>query len=160
FKHHIGRYIFQCGLATFFFLTVLFFINALTHSAVIASLGATSFIVFTRPKWYSSTPRRLFGGYFVGMTVGIICYFLSELSFFSSILTTFRMSSIFWGAFAVGLAIFIMVVTDTEHPPAAGVALGLVIGEWDILTVVFICCALLFMYLLKRLFYPLLIDLI
>ncbi len=32
----------------------------------------------------------------------------------------------FWHAFAVGLSIFIMVATDTEHPPAAGTALGVV----------------------------------
>ena len=28
-------------------------------------------------------------------------------------------------ALAVGLSIFVMVVTDTEHPPASGTALGI-----------------------------------
>ena len=30
-------------------------------------------------------------------------------------------------ALSVGLAIFLMVITDTEHPPAAGTALGIVV---------------------------------
>ena len=36
-------------------------------------------------------------------------------------------------AAAVGLSIFVMVVIDTEHPPAAGTALGLVTEglKWD-----------------------------
>ena len=34
-------------------------------------------------------------------------------------------------ALTVGLAIFIMVVFDTEHPPAAGTALGVAIGGLD-----------------------------
>jgi len=36
-----------------------------------------------------------------------------------------------FGAAAVALATFLMVVTNTEHPPAAGVALGFVfLEEW------------------------------
>ena len=40
-------------------------------------------------------------------------------------------------ALSVGLGILVMVVTDTEHPPAAGTALDLVIS-WSISAVVFI----------------------
>ena len=38
----------------------------------------------------------------------------------------------------VGISILIMVVTDTEHPPAAGTALGLVITDWTVATVLFV----------------------
>ena len=31
-----------------------------------------------------------------------------------------------------------MVLTRTEHPPAAGTALGLVIGDWTLSTVLFV----------------------
>ena len=31
---------------------------------------------------------------------------------------------------SVGLSILIMVFTDTQHPPAAGTALGLAVGGW------------------------------
>ncbi|MCK5707389.1 MAG: HPP family protein [Candidatus Aureabacteria bacterium] len=160
FKSHAGRYIFQCFLATLSIFFVLFFIDLLTHKVTIASLGATAFIVFTRPKYYSSMPRRLFGGYVVGASVGYSCYLLSQITFFENLIQNPQTFLIFWGAVAVGLSIFIMVVTDTEHPPCAGFALGMVIGEWDEVTILYIFAALLFMFILKKTFYPLLIDLI
>ena len=38
--------------------------------------------------------------------------------------------------------------------------IGMVIGEWDEVTILYIFAALLFMFILKKTFYPLLIDLI
>ena len=43
--------------------------------------------------------------------------------------------AIAFAAAATGGAMFIMTITDTEHPPAAGLALGFAVNEWDILTV-------------------------
>ena len=43
-----------------------------------------------------------------------------------------------WGiacaALATGVAMLTMVCTDTEHPPAAALALGFVLNEWEPLT--------------------------
>ena len=33
-------------------------------------------------------------------------------------------------AFAVGLLILVMATTDTEHPPAAGIAIGMASRAW------------------------------
>ena len=33
-------------------------------------------------------------------------------------------------ALSVGLLILVMAVTDTEHPPAAGIAIGMTSREW------------------------------
>ena len=41
-------------------------------------------------------------------------------------------------AASVGSGIFIMVVTDAEHPPAAGTTLGLVVHGWSWSAVAFI----------------------
>ena len=38
----------------------------------------------------------------------------------------------------VGLGILVMVLTDSEHPPAAGTALGLVIDDWSLSAVVLV----------------------
>ena len=40
--------------------------------------------------------------------------------------------------FSVGLSIFLMVLTKTEHAPAAGTALGLVVGGWALSMVLFV----------------------
>ena len=69
-------------------------------------------------------------------------------------------SLIVFGAIAVGFAIFIMAVTNTEHAPAAGIALGLVINRWDYLTIIFIIMAILWLVSVKLALKKYLMDLI
>jgi CBS-domain-containing membrane protein len=47
--------------------------------AIIASIGASSFLVFAAPEAYSSRPRSLIGGYCVGILTGVICAFAGNL---------------------------------------------------------------------------------
>jgi CBS-domain-containing membrane protein len=61
---------------------------------------------------------------------------------------------------SVGLAIFVMVLTNTEHPPAAGVALGLVLGECSILTVTVVLVGIVLLSLIKRVLRPVLKNLL
>ncbi len=88
FRKNVHRYIFQCVLATLTVLAVLVFLNVLTETAIIAALGASAFIVFTMPNTYSSDPRRLIGGYIVGIIVGIICNYISFIEDFSNFFIT------------------------------------------------------------------------
>ena len=39
---------------------------------------------------------------------------------------------------SVGLSILFMVLTRTEHPPAAGTALGLIVGGWELTAASFV----------------------
>lgn len=145
FKNNAGRYLFQCALAALTILVVLLFLDVIAHTAIIATLGASAFIVFTMPHSYSSRPRSLLGGYFVGMSAGSLCYLLSCSRLLAPLVLTPRLSYVIFGALAVGVAILLMTVTNTEHPPAAGMALGLVLNQWDYSTVVFILAAVVFM---------------
>ena len=77
FRKNTLKYIFQCFLATITIIPILIFLNILTEAALITSLGASTFIVFTMPTQYSSDSRRLIGGYIVGLIVGFIFYFIS-----------------------------------------------------------------------------------
>ena len=158
-KKNLGRYIFQCGIATAAILLILIFLNVLTNTAIIAALGATAFIVFTMPKAYASGPRPLIGGYLIGIIVGCAFSLLSTLRFVLPFFITRITSYTIFGALAVGIAIFLMAVTNTEHAPATGIALGLVINDWDYSTVFFVFTAVLFMVGLKELLRPILIDL-
>jgi CBS-domain-containing membrane protein len=160
FRQNINRYIFQCSLATFTILLILLFLDVLEETAILASLGATAFIVFTMPNAYSSHPRRLVGGYCVGVVVGLLCYMLVSSSFFSSLPVSQTVSVAVFGAIAVGIAIFVMVATDTEHAPAAGIALGLILNDWDFTTVIFIVTAVMLMAFVRRMLKPILLDLI
>ena len=83
---------------------------------VISSIGATSFIVFAMPTSVSAKTRNVLGGHLVGLASGAI-FFYTALPYY-----------IEYPA-AVGVAIFLMVALDVEHPPAAGTALAVVIRE-------------------------------
>jgi CBS-domain-containing membrane protein len=77
FRMNTLKYIFQCFLATLTILAILIFLDLLTEAALITALAASAFIIFTMPTQYSSDPRRLIGGYIVGLVVGFIFYFIS-----------------------------------------------------------------------------------
>ena len=83
---------------------------------LISAMGATTFIVFALPKADSAQTRNVIGGHLVGLASGAIFYFAALPYFLEYPL-------------AVGIAIFIMVALDVEHPPAAGTALAVVINE-------------------------------
>ncbi len=56
-----------------------------------------------------------------------------------------------FAAIAVELSIFLMTVTNTEHLPAAGVALGLVLDGFDHIAVIVVIIRVISIVLLKNL---------
>ena len=83
---------------------------------VISAMGATAFIVFAMPTAVSAQTRNVIGGHLVGLVLGTIFYFITLPYFLEYPL-------------AVGIAIFVMVALDVEHPPAAGTTLAVVMKE-------------------------------
>lgn len=160
FRKNILKYIAQCFLATLTILAVLIFLDVLTETAIITALGASAFIIFTMPTQYSSDPRRLIGGYIVGLIVGFIFYLISQSQIKNILSVSETTTLVLFGAIAVGFAIFIMAVTNTEHAPAAGISLGLVINKWDYLTIIFIIIAIIWMTSIKIVLKKYLMDLI
>ena len=156
-EYRLIRYIFQSFLATLAIFFILLFLDVIKQTAIIAALGATAFIIFTLPKSYSSEGRHLIGGYVVGILSGVLCYYLSNL--YCSCFSNIEILYVVFGSLAVGISIFIMVITDTEHPPASGIALGLVLNEWNFLTIVFIVVGVLVLFFIKTLLRSFLVDL-
>ncbi len=151
FRRHAGTYLFQCSLATVSVLIVLITLDAVLQTAIIASIGASSFIVFTAPNAFSAKTRSLIGGYAAGIVSGIGC------SLLAGVIGTqggagWSTTVIIMGALSVGLSIFIMAVTDTEHPPAAGIALAFVLNTWNFTTVIVVITAPLLLSLMKYFF--------
>jgi CBS-domain-containing membrane protein len=124
FKQYWSNYLIQSLLATFIIFLVLLVLNS-QRLVIVASLGATTFIVFAMPNTLSAKPRNIIGGYIVGLICGTIFSLIPPISF--------AYPAIYYAA-AVGLSIFLMVVTDTEHPPASGVALAVVLDgiNWNV----------------------------
>ncbi|MFO8143837.1 MAG: HPP family protein [Dehalococcoidales bacterium] len=89
---------------------------------IIASIGATAFIVFTMPGSISAQPRSVIGGHIIGILSG---------SVFTMGLQNWINYPLVIYSIAVGSSIFLMVATDTEHPPASGTALGIAINGYS-----------------------------
>lgn len=157
FKRHPYNYIGQSLLAIITIIVILLFLDVGIQTALIASLGATAFTVFSRPNYFMSTSRTVFGGYIAGITSGLAFDFLSH-GLAGYIPHNYIL--IISGGCAVGTAIFIMVLTNTEHAPAAGIALGLTLNEWNIKTLLFILGAVVFMLFVRKLLKPVLVNLI
>jgi CBS-domain-containing membrane protein len=160
FRKNKIKYIAQCILATLTILAVLIFLDVLNETAIITALGASAFIVFTMPTQYSSDPRRLIGGYSVGLIVGFIFYLFSTSEIGSTLFGNHTTPLVIFGSISVGVAVFIMALTNTEHAPAAGIALGLVINRWDYLTIIFIIIAILWLTSIRLILKDHLMDLI
>ena len=73
-KKYFPNYIFQSLLATITLTIILHFENIFTRTAIIASLGATTFIIFAMPKYATAQTRKVIGGHMVGIIVGIFCF--------------------------------------------------------------------------------------
>jgi len=115
------NYVFQCLLATVSVFLVLIMLD-LDEAVIIASLGATAFVVFALPEKITANPRNVIGGHFVGLLCGFLGIVVLRLL---PVTTDIVESAIY--AITVGASIFIMTITDTEHPPASGTTLGVVL---------------------------------
>lgn len=139
-------------------LVLLLVLDAVTQTVLIAALGASSFIAFAVPLSLHSNPRHMIGGYITGMVSGCtMSYLYTALNLTSAFGASAGL--IVAGAFATSIAMFLMVVTRTEHPPAAALALGLVLNEWTPLTVVVVLGGVAGLCIIKRAVLPMLMDL-
>ena len=144
------KYIIQSLLAVAAVALILYFVEILTHAAIVAALGASTFIVFAMPHSITAQPRRLIGGHIVGLICGTFCYFVFLAGPLGELAKDWEYILWFTGALSVGLSIFLMTVTNTEHPPAASTALGVVIHPWSYQMVIFILLCAIGLTLIRR----------
>jgi len=121
FLFFINHHLFQSILATAVIYLILLVLS-LRHAVVVASLGATTYIIFALPKAFTARPKNVIGGHLIGIFCGSLFHFIP--------LPIFANKPLLY-ACAVGLSIFLMVITNTEHPPASGTALGVAIAGFS-----------------------------
>ena len=143
-RRSFKNYFLQSLIATTVCGIMLISLNILIPGALVASLGASTFIVFVAPDTRAAKSRGLLGGQLIGTGIGLLCSLLLQQHFLHE-LTSQRLETAIFGSIAVGLAIFLMVIIDMEHPPAAGTALSFVVAEWTFHSVLFVIGAALFL---------------
>ena len=117
FKLHWKAYVLQSLLAAVVIVPLLIYLKT-SGMVITASVGATAFTVFAMPQSLVAQTRNVVGGHLTGLACGAVCTLIPEVTGAHGLIVP--------AAAAVGLSIFVMVVIDTEHPPAAGTALGTV----------------------------------
>ena len=79
------NYVFQSLFATLAIFIVLLTLS-LQEAVIIASIGATTFIVFAMPKSITAKPRNVIGGHIVGLISGSLCALIPHPLFIHSIM--------------------------------------------------------------------------
>lgn len=152
FKNNKLKYVIQSMFALLTVLFISILLDVLLHATLIASIGATVFIVFTMPHTIRSKSRYIVGGYTIGILIGSLGHLVYFVDF------VFVDNLII--ALAVGISIFCMSITNTEHPPAAAVAMAVVVEGIDLYTISIIYLCLIIVLLIKRLLNKWLINLV
>ena len=120
-KTHWKAYLVQSFAATVV-VFIIFFVVTPDRPVIVASIGASTFIVFAMPTNHTAQPKRVIGGHIIGILCGALFSFFPQMS----ILLSVAIYSI-----AVGLSIFLMVTLSLEHPPASGTALGIALNGFS-----------------------------
>ena len=159
FLHNPRPFILQSFVAFMIGAIILFFVEVLTHAAIVAALGSSVFIVFATPHSRTAEPRRLIGGHIVGIVAGAFCYFVLLTGVFEEAAERWEYVTWLVGALAIGLSIFLMTITNTEHPPAAGTALGIVAHVWSNQAIIFVIICVVCLAIVRKVMEHRLVDL-
>jgi CBS-domain-containing membrane protein len=125
--HPPTRYaVLQCFILLIFLGLILLF-DDFWGGIIVASLGASSFILFATPLTKSSRSINLIGSYVFGASSGILFNFL-HAALISLDNESVRFALVLVCAAAAALATFLMVKTGLAHPPAAALAIGVTSG--------------------------------
>lgn len=123
FLHRPKIYIFQALVAGLALFAILSAEDALTDGTIVVAIASSVAIVFFVPHSVASSPFRIIGGHLSAIaaglcTVGILLLLPDSVAANQWVIHTMQGT-------AVALVILLMTITNTEHAPAAGTALGL-----------------------------------
>ncbi len=146
-----SHYIFQCGLAAISLIFILLIGDTLLRAAIVVGVASSAFTVFVVPDSVAATPRKVIGGHFVAILIGLVIIFILMMFGIEGYQKETRFIVDVAAALSVGIGIIVMVVTNTEHPPAAGTSLGLIIHSFDWASIVFILSSVILLSVIRLL---------
>ena len=127
---------------------------------MIAAIGSTSFVLFVTPHSLTANPRHVIGGHLVALLVGNAFAVFSGTPVGQNLLAQMPLVLDVEAALAVALSIFLMAATDTEHAPAAGTALGVVVHGFGWGLIVFVVSSAIMLSFVHTMLRPRLRDLL
>lgn len=164
FPNHKKHYVLQTLITAAYAFGVLVALGGYQNAELLGvigftSLGSSAFIAFGSHDVITAQTRNMLGGYLISVLAGILCWNVaSVIESLDPVLVNYFLFE-FFATLAVGISMFIMTVFDFEHPPAAGLALGLVVEVWSWHALVTILVAVIILALLRRFLRPWMISL-
>lgn len=155
---------FQAAVLGTIIFIVLVAMGKIANTAILGAVGVTSlsssaFIAFALPNSQSAHFKNIIVSYLIAIVVGISFYYIGlQLTIMQTFISYDTVYELCGGA-TVAVAMLLMMITNTEHPPAAGLALGLVLEAWSGLTLLIIVLASITIGLLSRYLQPWIRDL-
>ena len=154
------RFALQAILATAVMLVVLAFVHSLSSAAIAAGLASSVVGIFIGPSNRTSRIRSVVGGHALALMLGTIFSVILFLAPVESFLSDSRIIFDLSLALAVGASMLLMAITNSEHPPAAGTALGMASRDFDIFVFFSIIGAVVLLAVMKLAIRPHLRDLV
>ncbi len=153
-------YLFQCALATLSLVAILLVQEAIFSAGIVVAVASTAFTIFVFPDSIASRPRRVVGGHIVAILAGSLLFLILQTPSVEALTAGSQLGTNVAAALAVGLGILLMVATNTEHPPPAGVALGIVLDPWQWSALAFVIASALLLTIVRIALKPRLINLL
>ncbi len=131
FTHRWKRYLVQSTIAAVLLWVILLAQDIISNGAIVAAIASSVAIVFFVPHSVASSPVRIVGGHLSAVVAAYIVIGFALL-FPDSVADAVWFNDLL-GAIALGLVVLLMAMTNTEHAPAAGTALGLAVrgAPWE-----------------------------
>jgi CBS-domain-containing membrane protein len=126
-RERVKNYLIQSAVAGLVFYAMLRFLHEIGGYAFLAGAASSLFTVFAMPKSITAQPRNLIGGHYLCFIVGAAFSFLYSATSICPAWMTEHSFHFIVIALAITLSTLVMVLTDTEHPPAAGTAMAAVV---------------------------------
>ena len=173
-KWHLDRYyvmhlLLQCLSATAFMWLILMGLDQVVSSQLIWAAGASTlassaFIVFVLPDAIVAKPFKIIGSYLIAMGCGaaIRGLAMAVCAIFPQCTAGIPHSHLFEiaAAVAVGLSLLVMVLCRSEHPPAAGLAVVMVLDIRTPIALVIILAGAIILAMIRFIFRRKLLNLV
>ena len=161
---NLSRYFLQVSIATLALFAALLAEQiiaggAAARAVVVAAIASTAFVLFISPFSPSATPKHTFGGHVIAVLVASPMAVIAGTGMGEEWIAQIPTIFAFYAALGVGITMFLMAATNTEHPPAAGTALAVVAHgfSWDLIA--FLAVAVLILVGMQRILRSWLVDL-
>jgi len=137
----VRPYITQATLASFALLVILVIEQGVSDGIIVVTIASSTATVFVIPHSIASSPKRVIGGHVVSVLVGLALWGGLHLVTGGHVSAASNLQIDIFGAAAVGLSVLVMATTNTEHPPAAGTAFGIIVVGLSFTFIAFILSA-------------------